>query len=266
MQLRHLPCNVNAATALALAVALTTLCLSNQSFPEARPLPSVQEVMDHFVSAIGGRDAIFKHRSMTVHGKLLLSGKGPTVDRSVYYKDGKMLYEITLPGGGQYKEGFDGNVAWQFHPRNGPAILQGDEVKSKQRDADMYYPGRILDYFRSMEVVDVTDFDGHTCYHLKGTNKWGKVNEHFYDTTSGLLVGYRFNSSWRGGSGDESVVFSEYRDFGGWLMPTRAVHKRADGEQVETIASVSFDDVADSVFTLPDEVKALLAKKPAGRS
>ena len=44
-------------------------------------------------------------------------------------------------------------------------------------------------------------------------------------------------------------------------MPTRAVHKSVDGSQVETVTSVSFDDVADSVFALPDSVKALLAKR-----
>lgn len=33
---------------------------------------------------------------------------------------------------------------------------------------------------------------------------------------------HRFNSSWRGGSGDESEVFSDYEDFVGCLMPTRA--------------------------------------------
>ena len=56
-----------------------------------------------------------------------------------------MLFEITLPDGSRYQEGFDGKVAWQIHPRNGPAISEGDEVKSKERDADMYYPARILD-------------------------------------------------------------------------------------------------------------------------
>lgn len=110
------------------------------------------------------------------------------MDRAVYYKGGKMLYEITLPDSSRYQEGFDGKVAWQLHPRNGPAISEGDEVKSKERDADMYYPARILDYFKSMEVVEVTDLEEHTCYHLKGINKWGKVNEHFYDTTTGLLM------------------------------------------------------------------------------
>jgi len=218
--------------------------------------------MDRYVKALGGHDAIFKHKSMTVHGKFTPPG-GPELDRIAYYKGGKMLYQIVLPDGTRYQEGYDGAIAWQLHPQAGAAISKGDEVKAKQRDADMYYPGRILDYFNSMEVAEITDFEGHTCYHLKGTNKWGQVNEHFYDTTSGLLVGYRFNSSWRGGPGEESEVFSDYKNFDGWLMPTREVDKSAGATaaQVITTTSVSFDDVADSVFSLPDAIKQLLAKK-----
>ena len=226
-------------------------------------LPTAQQVMDQYVKALGGHDAIFRHASMTVHGKFELSEKGPSLDRTAYYKDGMMLYQVTLPDGKVYQEGFNGTIAWQLHPHNGPALSEGDEVKSKARDADMHYPGHILDYFSSMEVVEVTEFEGHRCYHLRGTNKWGKLNEHFYDTTSGLLIGYRFNSSWRGGSGDEREVFSEYKDFDGWLMPTRAAHKSADGMQVETTTSVTFDDVPDKVFALPDAIQQLLAAKAA---
>ncbi len=245
-------------------LAVTTSVLSGQDSSKTGPLPTVQQVMDRYVSALGGRDAIFKHKSMTVRGTFEISDKGPALDRIAYYKGGKMLYQVTLPNGSHYQEGFNGTVAWQISPSSGPAISDGDVVKSKERDADMYYPARVMDYFSSMEVVDVSDFEGHTCYHLKGTNKWGKVNEHFYDTTTGLLVGYRFNSSWRGGSGDEREVFSDYKDFGGWLMPTRATHKSSDPTQTETVTSVSFDDVDDSVFALPDAVKALLAKKGSG--
>ncbi len=251
---------VSIATIMAL-LALTTSTLSGQDSSKAKPLPTVQQVMDHYVSALGGRDAIFKHKSMTVRGMFEISDKGPALDRIAYYKGGKMLYQVTLPNGGRYQEGFNGTVAWQISPSSGPAISEGDEVKSKERDADMYYPARIMDYFSSMEVVDVTDFEGHTCYHLKGTNKWGKVNEQFYDTTTGLLAGYRFNSSWRGGSGEEREVFSDYKDFGGWLMPTRAAHKSSDPTQTETITSVTFDDVDDSVFALPEPIRALLARK-----
>lgn len=244
-------------------LALTRAVLRSQDSPKTSPLPTVKEVMDHYVTALGGHDVIFKHKSMTIRGQFELSDKGPSLDRTVYYKNGRILYKIAMPAG-VYQEGYDGSVAWRLHPKSGPAILKGNEVKSKERDADMYYPARILQYFKSMEVVEVSDFEGHSCYHLKGTNKWGIVNEQFYDTTTGLLVGYKFNSSWRGGSGDESEVFSDYRDFGGWLMPTRTVHKSADGMQTETTTSVSFDDVADSVFTLPDAINVFLSKKGPG--
>jgi len=240
--------------------------LLGQNAPKPGPLPTVQQVMEHYVEAMGGRDAIFQHKSMTVRGKTEVSGGGPVLDSISYYKDGKMLYDVTLADGRHYLEGYDGAVAWRIHPKNGPAVFEGNVVKSKARDADMYYPARILDYFSSMEVVEVTDFEGHTCYHLKGTNKWGIVNEQFFDVTSGLLVGYRFNSKWRGGPGEEHEVFSDYKKFGGWLMPTDDTHKSTDGTQTDRILSVTFDDVADSVFVLPAPIKEVLARKGQGSS
>jgi len=242
---------------LAALIALST-SLSAQA---STALPTTQQVMDHYIRAMGGRDAIFKHKSMTVHGTLQPSEKQPAFDVVAYFKDGKMLYDVALANGNHFQQGFDGKVAWQLDPKDGPQLAKGDVIKSVQRDADMYYPARILDYFSSFDVVEVTAFEGHSCYHLNGKNKWGIVNEHFYDTTTGLLVGYRFNSAWRGGSGEEIEVFSDYKDFGGWLMPTRDVNKTPDGTQVQTRTSVSFDDVDDSVFALPEAVKVLLTKK-----
>ena len=233
----------------------------SQGSTKNQHLPTVQQVMTQYVDAIGGHDAIFRHKSMTVHGELKIPQQNTKLHWTAYYKGEKMLYEVTLPKGGIYQEGFDGTVAWQMQTGHPPKILEGDELKSRERDADMYYPGHELDYFRTMDVAEVTEFEGHTCYHLTGTNKWGKVNEHFYDRTTGLLIGYRFNSAWRGGSGDEIQVFSDYKSFDGWLMPTRTVNKSANGVQVQTTALISFDNVGDSVFALPDAIKSLVAGK-----
>jgi hypothetical protein len=52
-------------------------------------LPSVQDEMDRYTHALGGRDAIFKHKSMTVRSKLEVPAKGLSLDRIVYFKDGK---------------------------------------------------------------------------------------------------------------------------------------------------------------------------------
>lgn len=221
--------------------------------------------MDRYVRALGGHDTIFKHQSMTVREKLEVSDMSLSLDQIAYFKGGKSHEDLTLPDGRRYQSGYDGTVAWEMRPSTGAALIHGDEAKSKARDADMYYPARILDYFGSMEVAGITEFEGHTCYHLKGVNKWGKIDEQFYDTTTGLLAGCRFNSAWRGGAGDESEVFSDYKDFGGWLMPTRIEHKEPKRTVTEVVSSVTFDDVADAVFDPPDAVKTLLSKEHGDR-
>ncbi|HEX8818114.1 MAG TPA: hypothetical protein VF753_21675 [Terriglobales bacterium] len=248
--------------AIVFAAILGTSAGLSADLPNPQSLPKVEDVMKHYVDAVGGHDAIFKHQSMTVHEKLDVSAgdKHASLNRAVYYKNGKSHEVLDLPDGGQYQSGYDGKTAWEMSTAGSAALIEGDEAKSKVRDADMYYPARILDYFNSMGVVDIADFEGHTCYHLKGINNWGKPNEHFYDTKTGLLIGYRFNSAWRGGPGDESVVFNDYKSFDGWLIPTRVDHKQPQQTLTEEIGSITFDDVPDSQFTLPDPVKALLAK------
>ncbi len=49
------------------------------------------------------------------------------------------LEKISLPENtGDVLNGFDGEVAWSFDPRSGPAITTGDERESVKRDADFF--------------------------------------------------------------------------------------------------------------------------------
>ncbi len=101
-------------------LALATSVLSGQDSSKAKSLPTVLQVMDHYVSALGGRDAIFKHKSMTVRGAFELPDKGPALDRIAYYKGGEMLYQVNLPNGGRYQEGYNGTVACRSAPAADP--------------------------------------------------------------------------------------------------------------------------------------------------
>jgi hypothetical protein len=88
----------------------------------------------------GAYDAVFKHKSMTVRGKFEISDKQRSLDRIAYYKGGKMLYQINPPNGTRYQEGYDGALAWQLDRSGKAGLSEGNEIKSKARDADMYYP------------------------------------------------------------------------------------------------------------------------------
>ena len=45
-----------------------------------------------------------------------------------------------------------------------------------------------------------------------------------------------FHSAWRGG-GDESEVFSDYKDFSGWMIPTRIERKEPKRTITEVVNS-----------------------------
>jgi hypothetical protein len=222
----------------------------------ALQLPTVQQVLDRYVQVTGGRDALLRHKSMTMHMK-----EGD-VELVLYQKDTRAAQKILFPDGKTMRAGYDGKVAWSIDTAGKVHLPQGDVIKTIARDADMYYHLHVLNYFRSMTVVDVKPFNGHPCYHLEGVNNWGRVNEQFYDTASGLLLGYAFNTAWRGGHGDATTTFEDYTNYGGVLMAATETSRDGDDVSVDRIASVTYDDVDDAMFALPEAVRKAVAGIP----
>lgn len=224
-------------------------------------LPTAAEVLNRYVTATGGRDALLRHKSMTVHQRFQVPAQKLDVEAVSYSKGLKAVQKVFLAGGKVALSGYDGKVAWDLDPAGKVTIYHGDEVRTIARDADMYYHLHVLDYFKKLEVVGVKEFQGHRCYDLKGVNNWNQPNEQFYDKDSGLLIGYFFNTKWRGGPGDETDTFEDYKDFGGVLTPTKTTGRDATGISIGLVTSVTYDDVDDAVFVLPDAVKKALAQE-----
>lgn len=229
-------------------------------------------IVEAYDQALGGRDAIRRHISSTMRGTLEQHRDSGTVTLpfiSYAAAPYQSFQKVTLPNNaGDNLSGFDNDIAWQFDPRTGPQLIEGDQMQSVKRDADFYYAIDELSWFKSMENVGIEEFEGHDCTHLHGITKWGRPNNQFYDRETGLLVGYEFDSAWRGGSGLTHEIFSDYRKIDGVLVSMKQTFKgkpKSGGEwtvtQVLTISSVTFNDVDPAVFDLPPPVRDLIAKK-----
>jgi len=238
----------------AYAAAADAALDSTGSKATSEKLPTVEWVLERYVTATGGREALLQHKSMTLHGRNFEPAAHREVSGVFYTKAGKFLQVVRVPAG-KSMSGYDGHTAWDLDSHGKVTIHEGDVVKSIARDADMYYHLHVMQYFRTMELVDVQSFNGRECYHLEGTNNWGRQNEQFYDKGTGLLIGYAFNTAWRGGNGAATQVFEDYRDFGGVRMATRNTTHDGDDVSVFTITSVTWDDVPDSLFELPAAVR-----------
>jgi hypothetical protein len=234
-------------------------------------LPSAKEIVAKYDEALGGEAALRRHTSSTTTGTIEVHRPTKVVTLPfVFYASAPYLRleKVSLPDNkGEVLNGFDGELAWSLDPRSGPAITTGDERESVKRDADFYYTLDELTWFKSMETVGVEEYEGQRCYHLHGINNWGKTNDHFYDQKTGLLVGYEFDSTWRGGPGLTHEIFSDYQKIDGVLVPMKQVVKvkSKSGDdwtvlQVTTYGSVTFNDVDRAVFTPPASVRDLVSK------
>jgi hypothetical protein len=219
-------------------------------------LKTTQAILERYQNALGGVDAIRRVQSETRHGEFEGSGLQGKATFVAYSKPFKWLWKVTMPDGEQRVNGFDGEISWTMRPK-GAEIDKSIPLESVRRDADLQYPLHQADYFTKLDLAGITDFEGHRCYWLHGTTHWGKDNNQFYDLSSGLLVGYRFQSDDKG-SVPTIVVFDNYRSFGGPLVATRQTGRQGNQTLTTTVTSVSYEPLADSLFELPASVKALV--------
>src|SRR5215470_772779 len=108
---------------------------------EAKPaaLPSADEILEKYVKAIGGKEAIEKVTSRSAKGSFEIEAMNLTGTFENYQKaPNKFANLFTIPavgGGGQV---FDGAKGWDSNPMTGIRELSGEELSTLKREADFY--------------------------------------------------------------------------------------------------------------------------------
>jgi hypothetical protein len=173
---------------------------------------------------------------------------------------------MDMPGVGQVRTGYDGEVAWTINPMMGPMLIEGATLRQLKQQADFYsvlFPERYVDTF---EPVTSKDFEGKVCYEVRVVTKWGEEYLEYYDVATGLQAGSVRTQESPMGPIEATTVVSEYGRFGAIMVPTKVVQRAMGMIQVMTIVSIQYDTVPDSVFVTPPEIKALVEAAPADTS
>ncbi len=225
------------------------------------PLPKAEVVLEQFIKALGGNGVFEKIQSQHTHGNVDMAGQGISGKLEVFAKrPDKLLIKITMPGIGDLYQGFDGNVGWSLNPVTGPMILEGkmlDQVREQARfDAILHD----LSEYKKVETVGRTPFEGQDAYQLKLVRKSGQETTEFYDIKTGLLIGSNEVQETPLGAVNVSASIGEYKKFGDALFATKLAQKMGPLTQVMTFTSMDFKELDDSVFDLPNQIKALLKK------
>lgn len=223
------------------------------------PLPAAREILDRFVKAIGGRDALARHSSMHETGVLEFVGAGIKADLNIFMaKPNRLLTRMAIPGMGEISRGFDGTTGWQIEPTAGPMVLSGKQLDQMKVEADFMGMMHDAASFTSAQTTGLVDFEGKPAYEVKLVRAGGDTATEYFDPQSGLQVGLVRTAESPMGRMTVTGTVGDYKPFGGVLLPTHMTQKLPTGQQMAvTLTAVEFDAVPADAFALPAPIKAL---------
>jgi outer membrane lipoprotein-sorting protein len=204
-------CLIVLVAGLAPAVAQTT--------PQAA-LPSVDQILDKYVKAIGGKAAFEKLTSRVSKGTFEMDQlPGPAAEEIYAKAPDKQAMVTDVPSFGQARRGFNGAVGWEDNPMSGLRDFAGPELEAMKRDADFYKAIKLKGLYPKMTLKGKESVNGHDAYVIEATPPDGAAETMWFDADSGLLV-----RTQREGEGPEGKVtigmtFDDYREVDGIKLP-----------------------------------------------
>jgi hypothetical protein len=249
-----------------LLLVLLSVCVPLWCADEA--LPSVDTVINHFITATGGKSAWEARKAQVEHATLDFAKQGLKGSLTIYEAaPDKYLGVTELPGIGKIETGSNGEVAWENSAIQGPRIKQGAEKADALREGAFNAPLYWQKLYLKGETAGSETVEGHDCYKIVLTPQEGKPMTEFFDKKSGLMIKTKATVSSQFGDVDAEIVYDDYRKDGDLLSPHRLVNRAAQQEFVIQIESVDINpDLPKDRFDLPPEIKALLNKPAAAES
>ena len=155
-------------------------------------------------------------------------------------------------------------AAWEKSVLLGPRIKNPDERDQSIREARFNAPVEWRKIYPKTATVGMQTIDDDECYEVLLTPPTGKPVHQFYSKKSGLLVRTTMVAASQMGEVDVEVNVSDYKNFGGVLVPTQSRQKAGNQELKITVNDVRANEgIPDSRFEPPPDVSAMIRKAKA---
>lgn len=222
--------------------------------PPGDEAPTADALIDRYIEALGGEEAMRKHSSRTDKGNMTIGDI--TGSMTVYSAaPNKRVGIFVAEGVGTITQGYNGEKGWEIGPQ-GKRFLEGEALAERARTSDFHQALNLRANY-DIRVVGAETFDGKPAYRLGLKHKQAPVaGEQFmiFDAATGLLIGRVTGRQSAAGPVTLETVITDYKPFDGVLTPTKITTLVMGQQQVMTIDSVEFDTVPADAFDVPKEL------------
>jgi len=229
---------------------------------DAKPvLPPADQLLDKYLSAIGGAAALQKVTSRVEKGKIDAGGHQLPIE--VYAKaPDKRISSMHLPNGDSITA-FDGKQGWLSNAGH-PHMMSAAENDAVRIDSDFYFASHVKTLFQKFTVVPGERIDGRDTYLVFGRNEGQPPLRLYFDQQSGLLLRLVRYAETALGRMPTQIDYSDYRDADGVKIPYRWTLARPGNRFTIQIDDVKQNiPVDDAKFAAPPQPPPPPDKKPS---
>jgi zinc protease len=194
--------------------------------PDATPLPTSDQILDHYLQAVGGRDAWMKLTSRVSTGTIDIPAANISGTLDLKEKAPNQTLAVVTLGGAAFRQAFDGKVGWSDDPRSGLRELSGDELEETRRDADFSHPVDMRILYKKFVVLDAEKVDEHDAFLMEVTPENGAPEKMYFDSATGLLIRVVSQRHTPDGVTPIQIDVSDYREVDGIMLPF-SIHQAA---------------------------------------
>lgn len=181
------------------------------------PAISAKEVIEKYLSAIGGVNELNKITTMHSEGSMTVQGMSLKIDEKMMAPN-LIAQTVSMNGQPVMQEVFDGEKGWRSQMGNKMDYSQ-DELNRKKDEKSLFNQVSYLSGGYNMKVTGVEKVDGSDAYKLQVTAPSGAETTEWYDVKTGYLVKVDESLKMMGQEINQTVTYSNYKKAGNIMVP-----------------------------------------------
>jgi photosynthetic reaction center cytochrome c subunit len=212
-------------------------------------LPSADQILDKYLAAIGGADALHKIKTRVQKGIVEAAGQQYPIE--IYSEAPEKRLSISHPSFGESVTAFNGQAGWLTTPR-GVHPMNPSEQQSARIDAQMYFPARLHELYQEFKVLPGETIDGHATFLVTATGASTPPLRIYFDQQSSLLRRLIRYTETPLGRNPLQVDYADYRDTNGVKIPYQWTLTRTNGSFTIRVSSVQQNvPIDEKLFVMP---------------
>ncbi|MDQ3134972.1 MAG: hypothetical protein M3Q76_09225, partial [Acidobacteriota bacterium] len=218
------------------------------------PMPTVEQVLEKYVEALGGRAALGKFDSRLLKGKVDIPGEFRGAALEIYAKaPNKFLTVINVPGMGVFRQGSNGGGGWAQASNDAARKLTGAEVSELQRGSSFYAPLSPPANYPKMKLLGKVKIGYRDAFLVEAMAVGREPSERFFfDAQSRLLIRRDGMHSSIRGRGNAVIYFDEWTEVDGVKLPFRVTQAFSNHAVVFMFEEVKYNvPFNEQIFNQP---------------